>query len=107
MSKFRKKPVVIDAVQIDTKDRASVAALLAAMGITLGSFEMPVVAGKACWWRQSYPNGMEKSPVYSLIIPTLEGEMEARDGDWIIRGVAGEFYPCKPDIFAATYDAVE
>jgi hypothetical protein len=39
-----------------------------------------------------------------LFIPTLEGVMEARPGDWIIRGVKGELYPCKPDIFAATYD---
>jgi hypothetical protein len=37
-------------------------------------------------------------------INTLEGEMAARAGDWIIRGVKGEFYPCKPDIFTATYD---
>lgn len=36
-------------------------------------------------------------------IPTLEGTMRARRGDWIIRGVAGEFYPCKPDIFDETY----
>lgn len=40
-------------------------------------------------------------------IKTLEGEMRADPGDWIIRGVAGEFYPCKPDIFAATYDPAE
>lgn len=39
-----------------------------------------------------------------LIIATLEGEMVAVPGDWIIRGVQGEFYPCKPDIFDATYD---
>lgn len=38
-------------------------------------------------------------------INTMEGEMEARVGDWIIKGVAGEFYPCKPDIFAQTYEA--
>ena len=38
-----------------------------------------------------------------IFIPTLEGEMRALHGDWIIRGVKGEFYPCKPDIFAATY----
>jgi hypothetical protein len=37
-------------------------------------------------------------------ISTLEGVMEARTGDWIIRGVQGEFYPCKPDIFAQTYE---
>jgi hypothetical protein len=41
-----------------------------------------------------------------LTVPTLEGEHIASVGDWIIKGVAGEFYPCKPDIFAATYDAV-
>jgi hypothetical protein len=39
-----------------------------------------------------------------LTIPTLEGDHEASLGDWIIKGVAGEFYPCKPDIFATTYD---
>ena len=39
-----------------------------------------------------------------LVIPTLEGDHLAEPGDWIIKGVKGEFYPCKPDIFAATYD---
>lgn len=43
----------------------------------------------------------------SVIIPTLEGEMKVTDGDYIICGVNGEFYPCKPDIFEKTYDAVE
>ena len=42
-----------------------------------------------------------------LILGTLEGDMTALKGDYIIRGVAGELYPCKPDIFKATYDAVE
>ena len=41
------------------------------------------------------------------VIKTLEGEMTARFGDWVIRGVAGELYPCKPDIFAQTYEAVD
>jgi hypothetical protein len=40
-------------------------------------------------------------------IPTLEGDHNLTVGDWVIRGVKGEFYPCKPDIFAATYDAVD
>lgn len=44
---------------------------------------------------------------FGLVIRTLEGEMRADPGDWIIRGVQGEFYPCKPDIFAETYEAVE
>ena len=42
---------------------------------------------------------------WRLHVDTLEGVMKASWGDWIIKGVAGEFYPCKPDIFAATYDA--
>ena len=41
-----------------------------------------------------------------LIIPTLEGDMAANPGDYIVRGVDGEIYPCKPDIFAKTYEAV-
>lgn len=47
----------------------------------------------------------EASPV-AVDITTLEGVMRASLGDWIIRGVQGEFYPCKPDIFEATYEAV-
>lgn len=43
----------------------------------------------------------------NLIIPTLEGEMLVSVGDFIIKGIAGEFYPCKPDIFRATYEVVE
>lgn len=42
-----------------------------------------------------------------ILIDTLEGQMRADPGDWIIRGVKGEFYPCKPDIFAATYELAE
>ena len=42
----------------------------------------------------------------SLLISTLEGIMEARPNDWVIRGVQGEFYPCKPEIFNQTYEYV-
>ncbi len=42
----------------------------------------------------------------ALVIDTLEGKMCAQKGDWIIKGVKGEFYPCKPDIFEATYEPV-
>jgi hypothetical protein len=42
-----------------------------------------------------------------IIVPTLEGELRADKGDWIIKGVQGEFYPCKPDIFKETYEKVE
>jgi hypothetical protein len=44
--------------------------------------------------------------VTGIIVPTLEGQHEAGWGDWIIKGVNGEFYPCKPDIFEKTYEAV-
>lgn len=43
----------------------------------------------------------------NLFIRTLEGDLSAAPGDWIIRGVKGEFYPCKPDIFEATYEEVD
>ena len=43
----------------------------------------------------------------AVLIPTLEGKMEAKPGDWIIQGIKGEIYPCKPDIFEATYEKVE
>jgi hypothetical protein len=46
-------------------------------------------------------------PEGTLDIPTLEGTMTARAGDWIIKGIKGEFYPVKPDIFLATYEAVD
>jgi len=75
--KYRKKPVVIEAVQFTGDNH-----------FTLGAF---------CG-RKARPDGD------NLLIDTLEGEMTARPGDWIIQGVHGEFYPCKPDIFAATYE---
>ncbi len=48
-----------------------------------------------------------RNPTNGIHISTLEGDMIASPGDWIIRGVAGEFYPCKPDIFEQTYEQVE
>lgn len=56
-------------------------------------------------------NALRGSGIYEvngvLQIPTLEGMMTAQPGDWIIRGVAGEVYPCKPDIFEQTYEVVQ
>lgn len=49
----------------------------------------------------------EKFITDKIIIPTLEGKMEAKKGDWIIKGINGEFYPCKPDIFEKTYTKFE
>lgn len=54
------------------------------------------------------PNGtIESTDNRRLLIQTLEGRHAATPGDWIIKGVAGEFYPCKPDIFARTYEPAE
>ena len=83
MGKYRKKPVVIDAVQYLPHDEAASEQLLHHLD---GCTGWHVVEGPA------------------IVIPTLEGEMTAQEGDWIIKGVQGEFYPCKPDIFDATYE---
>lgn len=79
--KYRKKPVVIEAVQWAGIITPDVERLLEKANVL--------------------PKGT------SLLIPTLEGVMEARMGDYIIRGVSGELYPCKPDIFNKTYELVE
>lgn len=81
--KFRKKPVVIDAMVWD-----------GTMGGTT----------KLLHWM--FPNLEPDATAFKGTIKTLEGEMRATPGDWIIKGGKGEFYPCKPDIFAATYEAV-
>jgi len=82
--KFRKKPVVIEAVQFFER--------LAESGQ-----EFPGVERIVDTEHSSIPN------VY-YAIKTLEGELVVSEGDWIITGVKGENYPCKPDIFEATYD---
>lgn len=91
MPMFRKKPVVIEAVQIDKR-----------MDLT-----------SPAWWAEAVQQnrvilrGMGKFtrdlPVVEIETP--EGIMTGVQGDWIIKGVKGELYPCKPDIFAATYEA--
>jgi hypothetical protein len=88
MPKYRKKPVVIGAVEWKNDgDGGSLEAIKALD-------EKDVVAFAA-------------DGTAALVISTLEGEMRAEVGDFIIRGVKGELYPCKPDIFAASYEAVE
>lgn len=76
MAKFRKKPVVIDAWPNDP------------------------LADMPAW----VMDAVVKVEDGTLAIETLEGVMTASVGDWIIRGVKGEVYPCKPDIFVATYE---
>lgn len=81
MAQYRKRPVVIEAVCLtsDTPDEE----IIEFLGDSDYEFDE-----------------------YGMDIPTLEGVMHASVGDWIIRGVQGEMYPVKPDIFAATYEAV-
>lgn len=81
MSQYRKKPVVIDAVQ------------------WMGNLDEMTEFVTVPWH-----TGPIRDEEVSMFIPTLEGEMEANPGDWIIKGVQGEFYPCKPEIFEATYE---
>lgn len=87
MSYYRKKPVVIEAMRLD-------------FAVKRG--------GQHSNYRQiiEWTRGMAFADMDVLVIPTLEGDMCAQDGDYIIKGLQGEFYPCKPDIFAATYEQV-
>lgn len=99
---FRKKPVVIEAMQLAGTESEVHAVYQWIERNTLGSFEpMARIEGREPW----PASGVSIDPRDGrLIIATLEGGHWADLGDWIIRGVQGEFYPCKPDIFAATYE---
>jgi hypothetical protein len=83
--KFRKKPVEIEAVK--------------AGGRTAWR-------DLAEWCGGEVVRSADGRTVVGVVIHTLEGDMRAEPGDWIIQGVQGEFYPCKPDIFDATYEPV-
>jgi hypothetical protein len=102
---FRKKPIVIEAVQLTWRtwnemcDHADVGSM--EDGKPTGGYAIP---GTFEFTATEHQPTAEH--VLALAIPTLEGVMIACEGDWIIKGVAGEFYPCKPDIFEATYEPV-
>lgn len=89
MTKYRKKPVIIEAVRWDGKNVHEVLEFgdTSPLPVWGDDFKVNDAAGE-------------------VLIVTLEGTMTASKGDWIIRGVKGEFYPCKPDIFEATYEPV-
>ena len=104
MPMFRKRPVVIEARQLAgaTGDVHGVYQWIESH--TSGSFEPLAVLGGDV---PAPKSGVSIDPgTGELLIATLEGVMRASIGDWIIRGVAGEFYPCKSDIFEATYERV-
>lgn len=86
MARYRKKPVEIDAIQVDGGSTER---------ITRWAVE---VGGN--------PNCLSHGFDGSVVVETLEGKMKADIGDWLICGVQHEIYPCKPDIFAATYERV-
>jgi len=79
--KYRKRPIVIEAMRYDPPNNCR-----------------EIAAWIGC------DHGGDCGPDSEFTISTLEGYMAASPGDWIIKGVRGEFYPCKPEIFAATYD---
>ncbi len=88
MGKYRKKPVIVDAEQW-TGDNLE--AIVKFLGDTHLSYD-----------KHHY---MDTSRIAGgLIIRTLEGEHQAAIGDWIIKGIQGEHYPCKPDVFEETYE---
>lgn len=90
MAIYRKKPVEIEAIQLTAESFNDVERFL----------------GYTSERRAYYHEGdfMRKENAYGIHIKTLEGDMLARVGDFVIKGVNGEFYPCKPDIFEKTYD---
>lgn len=87
MPKFRKKPVVIEAFQFNGQSNTE--------------------PSGPDWFAEAVLGRVAVARPDHLIIHTLEGQHRADLGDWIIQGIKGELYPCKPDIFEATYEAVE
>ena len=87
-TKYRKKPVVIEAMQIDFHDNTGVEEIMKWSGGAVSFF--------------NYDPSVNH--FYGAKVETLEGRMSALQGDFIIKGVNGEFYPCKPDIFEKTYE---
>lgn len=91
--KYRKKPVIIEAMQWNGSNLQEVMEFMGSEFKYEGNTSYATN-------KFSYINGV-------LTISTLEGDMKVSEGDCIIKGVKGEFYPCKPDIFQATYEALE
>ncbi len=93
--KFRKKPVEIEAFQFFVHEFQN----------RLDPIDVP---GQPEWMKAAFETAAawyQGGDQPYLTIKTPEGEMRANPGDWIIRGIKGELYPCKPDIFEATYES--
>ena len=91
MQKFRKKPIVIEAMQFTSENAEAVEKWC---------------SGYHCYSGTIHQHSATRQEYNDLVIETLEGRMIASYGDWVIQGIKGEFYPCKNDIFLATYEAV-
>ena len=94
--KYTKKPVTIDAIQVKANNFDRICDFI---GCTPEQVLNPM--------SDIDEHGDSRDPYLGVIIDTLEGKMTANIGDMIIKGVNGEFYPCKPDIFAKTYDKAD
>lgn len=94
MPLFRKKPVTIEARKVPVWDEYTNAVRFVNDAIALADW----CGGTS--FLMDPPSGVQEG----IHIKTLEGTMVANPGDWVIKGVQGEFYPCKPDIFEATYE---
>lgn len=84
MAKFRKKPIVIEAIRYEPETPCNLAEVARFIGV----------------------DGFISSVTGDVVVSTLEGAMYASPGDWLIRGIQNELYPCKADIFEATYERV-
>lgn len=100
--KYRKKPVVIDAIQFVELSRTQ---RKFGLSVETNSCDIARFIGKPTRF-PTIPNGTKEGEI-KAVIETLEGDMTASIGDWIIKGVNGEFYPCKPYIFEKTYELAE
>jgi hypothetical protein len=89
MKKYRKKPVVIEAIELNRRHSDMAVEFVGKENIE--NYNLGEFAEDSCY----------------IEIKTLEGTMTASEGDWIIKGIKGEFYPCKPDIFEATYEKAD
>lgn len=103
MARYRKKPVTIEAVRFLRATRAGYADIGAVFDC---GDDLPDWLAEALNGDPGTTGAIWFDHRRALKIGTLEGFHEASPGDFIIRGVAGEIYPCKPEIFAATYDEV-
>ena len=99
MPRFRKKPVVVEAVRWTGLNVRDITAFCKPL------VELNADGGEPALY---FVGRSRVEPHKNVVrIRTPEGVMTADAGDWVIRGVKGEFYPCKPDIFAATYEPAE